>query len=962
MSIPSFVLVQGAVTGLGYGLLAMGLVLIYRTNRVLNFAQGQLGVVAAVFLVKCFYDFGFNYWFALAMSVMLAGVVGALSEILLRRLFNRPRVLVMVATIGLSQVLFVFTALPFIRPKNLYKPFPVPVSLSFHIGTYLFTPGEVMTLIVAPIVAIGLAVFVKWSPWGLAMRAMAENADSARLSGIWVRRTSTVAWTVAGVLSAFTAILAAPGQTSSLTEVLSPELLLLALTAAMVGAMVSLTMAFVAAIGVGVVQEILVWNLQSTAQVDLILFVLVSVVLLVRIAALQTGPRHDERSTWLEGTRGLRRTDSLLRRKVGTTGVVLAAVVAALLPLVLNVGRDFLFSQICIYAVIALSLTVLTGWAGQVSLGQFGLVACGALMASHLGASVPLILLLPFAGAVTAVIAVVVGLPALRVRGLYLAVSTLAFGLWLMGAVLNTPCWTVPLVGKELCTGLPNPQSTLISRPDLFGLDLTSERAFAWFSLAILILSLLAVRLWREKGVARRLMAVRDNETGAGAMGIPVARTKVLAFALSGFMAGYAGVCLAFATQRFSTDTFDPSYSILVVSMVVIGGLGSIDGAVLGAIYLVGLPALFGTTPTIRIPHQRPRAPGLHPLPPRWPRRTAPPAGRPGHRRRGAPPAWRGRRCATGRRRAGTRARPGDGRMTGPDGRHGTGPARLDVEGVVVTFGGVQAVDGADLSAEPGSIVGLIGPNGSGKTTMLDVISGLVAPRAGSVHLDGESLVEYLPEERATLGVVRSFQDCRLFPELRVEEVLLLTEDARRPVGVLSSTLRTPWARRSERSKQAEVDRVIQSFGIERFRNHQIAELSTGTRRVVDLASIVLAHPRLLLLDEPTAGIAQREAEAFVPLLKRLHSLADTTIVLVEHDVPLVFALCSKVVMMETGRVVSSGTPDEVRRDPRALAAYLGASEEALAVSGALPSESRADGPGAVVEGVRSGDGSPTLS
>jgi ABC-type branched-subunit amino acid transport system permease subunit len=432
------------------------------------------------------------------------------------------------------------------------------------------------------------------------MRAMAENADSARLSGIWVRRTSTVAWTVAGVLSAFTAILAAPGQTSSLTEVLSPELLLLALTAAMVGAMVSLTMAFVAAIGVGVVQEILVWNLQSTAQVDLILFVLVSVVLLVRIAALQTGPRRDERSTWLEGTRGLRRTDSLLRRKVGTTGVVLAAVVAALLPLVLNVGRDFLFSQICIYAVIALSLTVLTGWAGQVSLGQFGLVACGALMASHLGASVPLILLLPFAGAVTAVIAVVVGLPALRVRGLYLAVSTLAFGLWLMGAVLNTPCWTVPLVGKELCTGLPNPQSTLISRPDLFGLDLTSERAFAWFSLAILILSLLAVRLWREKGVARRLMAVRDNETGAGAMGIPVARTKVLAFALSGFMAGYAGVCLAFATQRFSTDTFDPSYSILVVSMVVIGGLGSIDGAVLGAIYLVGLPALFGTTPTIQ--------------------------------------------------------------------------------------------------------------------------------------------------------------------------------------------------------------------------------------------------------------------------------------------------------------------------------------------------------------------------
>jgi ABC-type branched-subunit amino acid transport system ATPase component len=259
------------------------------------------------------------------------------------------------------------------------------------------------------------------------------------------------------------------------------------------------------------------------------------------------------------------------------------------------------------------------------------------------------------------------------------------------------------------------------------------------------------------------------------------------------------------------------------------------------------------------------------------------------------------------------------------------------VEGVVVDFGGVRAVDRADLSAEPGAIVGLIGPNGSGKTTMLDVISGLVTPAQGSVRLDGESLVEYLPEERSSLGLVRSFQDCRLFPELSVEDVLMLTLDARRPVGVVSSTLQLPWARRAERSKRAEVDGVIGSFGIDRFRRHRIAQLSTGTRRVVDLASIVLARPRLLLLDEPTAGIAQREAEAFVPLLRRLHQLADTTIVLVEHDVPLVFALCTKVVMMESGSVVSSGSPDEVKRDPRALAAYLGASEEALAVSGAVP-------------------------
>jgi ABC-type branched-subunit amino acid transport system ATPase component len=264
-------------------------------------------------------------------------------------------------------------------------------------------------------------------------------------------------------------------------------------------------------------------------------------------------------------------------------------------------------------------------------------------------------------------------------------------------------------------------------------------------------------------------------------------------------------------------------------------------------------------------------------------------------------------------------------------------PARLEVEGVVVSYGGLRAVDRADLLAEPGSIVGLIGPNGSGKTTLLDVISGLVTPEEGSVLLDGESLVEYLPEERGTLGLVRSFQDCRLFPELSVEDVLLVTQDAERPVSVLSSTLQLPWATRSERAKRQALDQVIGAFGIGRFRHHRIAHLSTGTRRVVDLASIVLAHPRLLLLDEPTAGIAQREAEAFVPLLRRLHEVVDTTIVLVEHDVPLVFELCTQVVMMETGQVVSAGTPDQVRSDPRALAAYLGASEEALSVSGTMP-------------------------
>jgi ABC-type branched-subunit amino acid transport system ATPase component len=273
------------------------------------------------------------------------------------------------------------------------------------------------------------------------------------------------------------------------------------------------------------------------------------------------------------------------------------------------------------------------------------------------------------------------------------------------------------------------------------------------------------------------------------------------------------------------------------------------------------------------------------------------------------------------------------------------GAARLRIENVSVTFGGVRALDGVSLSIEPGAVVGLIGPNGSGKTTLLDAISGITPLKGGTIRLGEVDLADYIAEERAGLGVVRSFQDCFLYPELSVFDTLMLYEDARHPVSVIGTTLQLPWSRRAEREKRHAVEAVISSFGLGRFRDHLTGQLSTGTRRVVDLASVVLAHPRLLLLDEPTAGIAQREAEAFVPLLGKLHEVTECTVLLVEHDVPLTFALCPTVHVLQSGAVVASGSPEELRHDPRAIAAYLGASEEALQVSGPLGGTSGRAGP-----------------
>jgi ABC-type branched-subunit amino acid transport system ATPase component len=261
-------------------------------------------------------------------------------------------------------------------------------------------------------------------------------------------------------------------------------------------------------------------------------------------------------------------------------------------------------------------------------------------------------------------------------------------------------------------------------------------------------------------------------------------------------------------------------------------------------------------------------------------------------------------------------------------------PARLELRDVAMRFGGVHALDGVDLVVGAGAVVGILGPNGSGKTTLLDVIAGQLRPTGGRVLLDGEDLVDFLPEDRAALGLVRSFQDCRLYPELTVTESLLVAEDARRPVGVLASTLSLGRARRDEASKRQSVAQLIEEFRLGDFRNRRINELSTGTRRVVDLASVAAAGPNLLLLDEPTAGIAQREAEALGPLLRALHERTGATIVIVEHDVPMTVDLCEGLVVMESGKVVSAGRTADVVADPAALRAYLGASREALGRSG----------------------------
>jgi len=256
--------------------------------------------------------------------------------------------------------------------------------------------------------------------------------------------------------------------------------------------------------------------------------------------------------------------------------------------------------------------------------------------------------------------------------------------------------------------------------------------------------------------------------------------------------------------------------------------------------------------------------------------------------------------------------------------------AAVVLRDVVVRFGGVTAVDGATFDVPTGSIVGLIGPNGAGKTTILDAICGFVAA-TGGIEIAGVDVTMLPSHERAQLGLGRSFQDGRLFPSLTVAETLSVALERHGDrVGPFNACIGIGPSRRSERQLRGRVDELLDRMGLGGFRDKFISELSTGTRRIVDLACTVAHQPTVLLLDEPSSGIAQREAEALAPLIQQIRADLDATVVLIEHDMPLIQAVSDELVALETGHVIARGRPKAVLTDPRVIDSYLGTQEQTI--------------------------------
>jgi ABC-type branched-subunit amino acid transport system ATPase component/ABC-type branched-subunit amino acid transport system permease subunit len=932
----------GAVFGLIYAVFAAGFVLVYRATGVLNFAQGEIGAMGAAIFALFHVQYDVPYWLAFGFAVVATAVIGMVIELsVVRRLFDSPRLVLLIATVGVAQLLlFLRVSLPNIEGGGA---FPLPFTGQWEpTGSLVVLPREILVLTVAPLAILALGVFMTKTPFGLAVRASASNADTARVYGISVKRTSTTVWTIAAAFAALTAILVAPllsvtpGNIVAAGAVaLGPSLLLRALVVALIARMHSLPMCIVGGVAVGVFERIVLLNVNARNQsvVDLYLFgaALVLVTFVVRNRRDDTG--------WSLSTQ-VKPIPERLRslwyvRRLPAIGFTLLFGFLLVLPAFLNQrSQQFLWTEIAIYALIAASITPLAGWAGQLSLGQFAFVGLGAmtLVVLREGHDIPVplnLLDLSFhmawlpavacAVAVGVVAAVIIGIPALRVRGLFLAVITLAFAVMCSNWLFRRPLFT----GSQYGTNTPR-----LDPPVIGSFDFGDRRSMYYLCVALLGITTLVVARLRRTGIGRSMIAIRENEEMAAASTVAPSRLKVLSFAISGGIAALGGCLLMTVRQQVTpTQAFGPEESLRVVATAVIGGLGSIAGPIIGALWVRGLPVLFSDTPQVRLFTS---SIGLLILLMYFPGGLMQIM----YRLRDAVLDWADRRLDTRgveapvpaiAKRVPTRVEP--------TALPGAAAPWLAVQGVSVSFGGLRAVDDVSLHVQAGELVGLIGTNGAGKSTLMNAIGGFV-PSTGVVRVLGADVSGQPAYRRHRHGLGRGFQAARLYPALTVRETIMVALEARERSWLLPSMTALPPSPGAERRKRVEAAELIDFLGLGRYGDEFVSNLSTGTRRIVELGTLLAVDARVMLLDEPTGGVAQREAEAFGPLIVRIQRELGAAMLMIEHDMPLIMGISDRVYCLEAGATIAEGTPAEVRSDPRVIASYLGTDERAIRRSG----------------------------
>jgi branched-chain amino acid transport system permease protein len=583
--VPVAVWFEGAVLGLLGALMAVGLALVYRSNKVVNFAQGDLGSAPAVLAYGLVGISGVNYFAGFATGLVATVVVTVVVEVLVIRRFARfPRLLLTVATIGVAQALIVVSlVIPRIWGQTPIGTVAVhfPWHFSFTVSPVTFNSDDVVAVLVSALALGAVALWSRFTDVGIASRAAGDRRDRAATLGIPVNRLQTLTWVVAGLLSFLSVFLKATvvglplGPTFSLTALVS------ALAALGLGGFANLPLVAASAVVIGTLEEGIAWDQPSSPTLVL---AVVAAVVLVGLMFRQLTRRNSAReagSQWLLAS-GVRDVPAGLWRFVevrlaASGGVLVPLSFVATLPLWLGPGSLFEVSTLLVLAIVGCSIVVLTGWAGQVSLGQMGFAAVGAAVAAlctidwHLDLSLALLI----SGSAAALVAFLVGIPTLRLDGTFVAVTTLAFGLATSGYLLDRTEFSWIPTGSLLA-------------PRIFGVGVASQTGVLITCLTVVVLVVVAMRGMRRSRFGRVLRAMSTNTKGVAAYGANADAAKLAAFAVSGFIAGLAGCLLVVVNQQYLEAPFTETISIAVFTATAVGGLGSVLGAFMGAALIEG--------------------------------------------------------------------------------------------------------------------------------------------------------------------------------------------------------------------------------------------------------------------------------------------------------------------------------------------------------------------------------------
>ena len=590
---PTSIIFDGIAIGSLYGLIGAAVILIYRTNRIINFAAAGMGAVPAVFGVLLIVNKGWSWYIAFPLALVGGALAGGLTDyVVIRRFANAPRLILTVVTIGVSQF-FAFLALyvpRWIGAKNAgfiskidtpFRPHRFNLGNRVFYGDFVFAPIFVLVLIIA------LTLFFRYTRIGIALRASAENADRASLLGIPVRRVGTVAWVIAGLFASATIFLRSTLVGVPVDGTLGYTVLLYALTAAVVARMESIPLALAAGVGIGMLDRASVFATARSTLAGAIMLVVILIVLLLQRGKLSRAQDAGV-STW-QAVKEFRPIPHELRniREVQLARGALAVISLALVllaPTGLMFGDSGLnrLVPIPIYAIVAVSLVILTGWAGQISLGQMGLVGIAATVGGGWAANhnIDFFAVLGVGILSGALAAILIGLPAVRIQGLYLAVTTLAFAGAVQGYFLNP---TYPF-GERF---LPDSANRITPPMLLQRIDMSNGRNYYYFCVVALGAVLLAARAYRRNRAGRILIAVRDNQRAAPSYAINLTRNRLAAFAMSGAFAAVAGILFAYQQQSIDPSSYGIGPSVEIFTITVIGGLTSLPGAVLGSIAIV---------------------------------------------------------------------------------------------------------------------------------------------------------------------------------------------------------------------------------------------------------------------------------------------------------------------------------------------------------------------------------------